>query len=74
MAVVGGTESATRWSETFGEHLDLCAKTPKRVGVAEAIFVHGFMHNAHTISLGEGSNEWRLPVSHEAGVDVGFKR
>ena len=31
------------------------------------------MHNAHTISLGEGSNEWRLPVSHEARVDIGFE-
>lgn len=73
MSMVGGTESATSWSETFGEHLDLCAKTAQRIGVAEAILVHGFMYNAHTVSLRKGSNEWRLPVSHEAGMHVGFE-
>ena len=71
--MVGGTESTTRWSETFSEHLDLCAETAQRIGVAEAIFVHGFVHNADTVSLREGSNEWRLPVSHEARVDIGFE-
>jgi hypothetical protein len=73
MSMVGGAESATRWAEAFGEHLNLCAKTAKRIGVAKAVFVHGFMHSAHAISLSEGSNEWRLPVRHEAGVDVGFE-
>jgi hypothetical protein len=73
MSMVGGTESATRWSETFGEYLDLRTETAQRIGVAEAILVNGFMYNAHTVSLRKGSNEWRLPVSHEARVDVGFE-
>jgi hypothetical protein len=73
MSMVCGTESTTSWTEAFGEYLDLRAETAQRIGVAEAIFVHGFMHNADTVSLREGSNEWRLPVSHEARVDVGFE-
>jgi hypothetical protein len=73
MSMVGGTESTTRWTEAFGEYLDLRAETAQCIGVAEAIFVHGFMHNADTVSLCEGSDEWRLPVSHEARVDIGFK-
>jgi hypothetical protein len=73
MSMVGGTESATCWAEAFGEYLNLRAETAQRIGVAEAIFVNGFMHNADAVSLREGSNEWRLPVSHEARVDIGFK-
>jgi hypothetical protein len=73
MSMVGGTESTTRWAKAFGEYLDLRAETAQRIGVAEAILVHGFMHNADTVSLCEGSNEWRLPVSHEARVDIGFE-
>jgi hypothetical protein len=73
MPVVGGTKSAACWSEAFGKDLDLGAEAAQRIGVTKAIFVHGFVYDAHAVSLCEGSDERRLPVGHEARMNIGFE-
>jgi hypothetical protein len=73
MSVVGGAKSATCWSEALGKDLDLGAEAAKRIGVTKAIFVHGFVYDAHAVGLCEGSDERRLPVGHEARMNIGFE-
>ena len=53
-------------------HDDRRAHLDERVGEAEAVLVHGLVHDRDALGLGERDDERLLPVGHEAGVHVGL--
>jgi hypothetical protein len=57
VAVISGTESTASWPEAFGEYLYLGAKAAQSIGVAQAVLVDSFVHDADAIGLGESSDE-----------------
>ena len=59
-------------AEALLVHLDRRAHLDERVDEAEALLVHGLVHDRHALRLGEGDDERLLPVGHEAGVHVGL--
>ena len=73
MAVALTLETAGCAAHAIAHHHNVGAHLLEGVGKAEALLVHGLVHDGGTLSLGQRHDERLLPVSHEAGVHVGFK-
>ena len=70
MQEVALTEAARHGAEALAVQLDGGAHPHEGVGEAEAVLVHGLVHDGDPLGLGQRHHEGLLPVGHEAGVHV----